>query len=293
MDTNAEEKSQQVTAQVELIIDKNFVEKRPLSASSTKAFNKSPKHYIEYLRTRYDKTEFAIGKACETILLEPEKVKDKFDIFKKFDRKSDAAKERWANMVLEAEKNKVTLINSDDFALASIMAENALANDNVRYWIERKRNIQRKLYWHDRKTGLPVVGYIDFDVETDEHISYLDIKTDYNGEPKAWFRHASDLGYKNQVGCYLEGAHRCFYEFPDFLFIVIEKAPPFNSYVVYCPGDYCNEAREEFRFTLKAFKFCMDNQQFDLGYDFWLFDTLPYFTMKEPKYKKSKRSLIE
>lgn len=274
---------------VELVINDEFLKKRPLSASSLKEFRKSPKHYIEYLiKPREFKDEFTIGKACECILLEKEKFNDKFRIYNKFDKRSDKAKARWAEMLVEAKGGKFEWITQENYDLACKMAESALANPRTRQWIEDRRFIQRKVAWTHTKTRLPIIGYVDFDVDYEEHISIVDIKTDYNGDPQKWFRHAADLDYEIQVGSYLCGYRKNFYCFPDFLFMVIEKAIPYNAYMVHCPPNYCEDAKHEFENTLLAFRYCMDNQLFHEGYDFWLFDTLPYFNMDKPRYKKSK-----
>lgn len=235
-----------------------------------------------------DKEQFTIGKACEGLLLEPEKFQSKFKIYEPFRKQSNKAKDQWRDMQTEAKEQKMELLTTDNFKLATMMAESALANDRVRFWIEKRRNVQRRISFTDRKTKLPVHGFIDFDVDINEKITILDIKTDYDGEPQKWFRHAADLDYKMQVGGYTIGYYRNYYQFAEFKFIVIEKSSPYNAYVVNCDNRYIKQAQEEFKNTLLAFKYCMDNEQFDMGYDFWLFDNMDYFTMEEPRYKRSK-----
>jgi hypothetical protein len=281
------------TAIEQIKITDEFVRKRPLSKSSLKAFREAPKNYIEYLRTPYEeKDEFVVGKAAEAMALDlalgSNTFGNGFEVYEKFARRSNADKERWKIMLDEAKEAKKVLIDSDNYHLSMKMAENAMANEECRYYLERAQNVQRKLSWTDKKTGLPVIGFIDFDVNIEDHIIIVDMKTDYNGEPDHWFRHAADLEYDLQVGVYLTGYHKIDYQFPDFMFLVMEKRPPQNAYMVHCPGNYCNDAKREFLQTLVAFRYCMDEDKFHMGYDFWLFDTLPYFTMRKPRYKRSK-----
>jgi len=279
------------SSSLQLVIDDKFLKKRPLSASSLKAFRLSPKHYIEYLITPWvPKDEFTIGKACECILLEKEKFNDKFRVYNKFDKRSIKAKEQWEDMLIEAKEGKFEWITQEFYDLACKMAESALANPNCKQWIDDKRHVQRKVAWTHTNTGLPIIGYIDFDVEREERVTIVDIKTDYNGEPDKWMRHAADLDYELQVGSYLLGYRKNFYCFPDFRFMVIEKSSPYNAYMTRCPSQYMEDAKDEFENTLLAFRYCMDNQQFHMGYDFWLFDTMADFTMEKPRYKRSKFS---
>ena len=281
MDTNITE--------AQLIIDDAFLEKRPLSKSSLKQFRKSPKHYIEYITTPYEeKPAYVIGKACEQLLMDPERFNDHFEAYQKFAKQSQAAKDQWNQMVEDAKASKKTLIDQDQYMQASIMAQNALANDSVRYWVERSRNLQKKLNWIDKKTGLPIIGFIDFDAVEDERLYIVDIKTDYNGDPDKWLNHAADLDYIMDVGTYCTGYHKMHYQFPEFKFMIIESSSPYNAHMINCPSNYVNDAKMEFENTLLAFRYCMDNQQFHMGYDFWLFDTLSGFTMQKPRWKKSK-----
>lgn len=277
------------TVITELIINDKFLETRPLSKSSLKAFRKSPKHYIEYITTPYKEIpSFIIGKACEQLLMDPESFNNHFEIYQKFAKNSKDAKAKWEQMVEDANASKKTLIDQEQYQEASMMAQSAMVNESVRYWIERSRNLQKKLSWTDKKTGLPIIGFIDFDVEIDEHLTVIDIKTDYNGEPRKWWNHAADLDYEMDVGVYLTGYHKMHYQFPDFMFMVIENSSPYNAHMIHCPGNYVDDAKTEFENTLMAFKYCMDHQLFHMGYDFWLFETLPYFIMEKPRFKKSK-----
>lgn len=280
------------TGSVEIVIDDQWLKKRPLSASSLKAFRKSPKHYIEYItKPRESKPEFVVGSALECLILEPEKFEKKFQVYQKFDKRSNKAKEQWTEMLVNAKNSKVELITEEEIDLATRMAESVFANESCMEWLNRKRYIQRKFLYTDHATQLPVVGYIDFDAEVDEIITIVDVKTTVDGEPDKWFRDAAKFEYDIQVGAYLEGYRRKFYAFPDFKFLVVEKNSPNNAYIVNCPGKYLEEAREEFRQTLVAFRYCMTENLFHMGYDFWLFDTLSGFTMQKPRYKRSKFSM--
>lgn len=277
-------------------ITPEFLDKRPLSYSSLKAFRKSPRHFIEYLtQPRVEKEEFVIGNACECLILEPEKFDTQFELYTKFEKRSNDAKALWAQMVENAKANKKQLINDEQFKQARIMADSVLNDERFDMYLsniainkEGQKEIQKQIRWTDKKTGLPVIAKLDFVCNFDEHLIVIDLKSTVDGDPNKFFRQAGDLDYELQVGCYLTAYHKKYYQFPDFIFITIEKEIPFSPQIIYCPSDYCNTAKDEFEQTLTAFKYCLDNNLWHQGYEFWLFDTKPYFTMEKPKYIKSK-----
>jgi len=48
---------------------------------------------------------------------------------------------------------------------------------------------------------------------------------------------------------------------------------------------YC---RDEFLGSLKAFRYCMDNDLFSQGYEFRLMKLMNYFSLTKPGYAKSR-----
>jgi hypothetical protein len=277
---------------------KKTLETRPLSKSSLVEFAQGPRYYIEYLLgLKKDKEEWDLGKAVECLLLECEYdgekwIKDVFDkkfiVADRLDQRKPENKKEWENNLANAKLNKQTLISTSMNSQAELMAIVTLSNPNCKYWIDQKKDIQKKISWTDKKTGLPITGIIDFSAEPDEHLTIIDIKTSKAESQDAFFKEVYKLGYNYQTGSYLTGYHKKYYKFPDFMFMVITKTFPYDSYMVHVPGDLCKDAKDEFDHLLTAFKYCMDNNQFHMGADFWLFDTLPYFSLEKPRYIKSK-----
>lgn len=274
-------------------ITDQLLKDRPLSASSLKAFRESPKHYIEYLTgPKKDIEAYLIGKATECLILQPEKFDKQFLLYEKFEKRSNDAKAKWAKMVEDSKANRTSLIDQQQYDKAKIMAQSALDTDETRYYIDHKRNIQKKLEWTDLKTKLPIIGYIDFDCDFDGHTVIVDIKTANDGNPDKFSRDAANLDYQVQVGAYLTGYHKMYYKFPDFMFMVIESTPPYDAIMVHCEPDYCQKAKDEFEYLLTAFRHCMNEKQFNRGRHFWSAE-LGYFNMQLPKYKKLKSATNE
>ena len=107
-----------------------------------------------------------------------------------------------------------------------------------------------------------------------------------DGDPADFGRLAYFRDMVVQCGAYLDGYHKMKYKFPYFIFIVVEPQEPFNVAVNFVDNKTANYCREEWAGTLKAFRYCLDNEQFDKGYEFRLFDNMDYFSMDLPGYAK-------
>ena len=284
-------------------ITDTFLKKRPLSASSLKAFggiDGSPKQYIHYLTKPFIDTDaFILGKATELLIysaLFPKlfKVNDKFQTYTKFAKRSDEAKAKWDKMVEDAAASKITLIEHEMFAQAQIMAQTALDTAETRYYLDRiaknkdgKPVIQHHIKWTDKSTDLPIHGYIDFMADIDGHLVIVDIKTDKDGGPADFIKNAKYQDHIVQVGAYLTGYHKTRYLFPDFMFMVIDKSEPYDAIMMHCEPDYCQAAKDEFAHILTAFKKCKDENLWHKGRSFWSAD-MGYFSMPMDRWMKLK-----
>ena len=235
-----------------MIIDQNFVEKRPLSKSSLKAFRKSPRHYLAYLDKKFAATPAMIlGSVVDTLTLEPDKFDKRFMVFQKATGKGSMAANN--EMKMKAAEKKITLIS-----------------------------------WRNKSTNLPLIGYQDFEAHVWETDFVIDLKTATSADPMEFNRSASKFEYDLDVGAYLDAHHKIWYRFPSFIFLVVETSEPFNVSVIFVDDTTAGEAKDEFYGTLKAFRYCMNNYpDFNVGYEFRLMGTKGYFNLELPKWKKS------
>jgi len=288
--------------EVKFKVTDRFLKDRPLSASSLKAFGGeegSPKKYIDYITGEYKETEdFIIGKATEMLIYEHMDSRfsseRSFQFYEPFPKRKEVDKERWVNMLAEAKENKVTLITQEQYDLSSDLKDTALQTEETRYYIDMVAKdkqgqtiIQKKVFYVDPITNLPVVGYIDFLVDIEGHFIIIDIKTDRSGGPNSFNRNLHAVDGHIQVGSYLNAFHKQEYLFPDFMFMVLDKTPPYDAIMVHCTPQYCETAKNEFNHILTAFRHCMNEDQFDRGRAFWSAE-MGYFNMDIQRYKQLK-----
>ena len=272
-----------------MIITQGFLETRPLSYSSLKAFRKSPKHYIKYLtEEKVDTDVFLMGKLVECLLLEPENVDKRFRVFEKPNLRTNAGKEEMEQILADANEKGYALVDRSIMETAKKSAEAVMSYDTSKALIEGKIKSQIRLKWKDHKTNLPLIGYVDFETKAWESDFIVDLKTTKDADPDEFIKSAVKFDYHIQCGSYMEGYPRVKFKFPHFAFLAVETSEPFNVSVMFCDNDYIQKAKDEFLGTLLAFKRCLDLQQFDQGYEFRLMDTKPYHSMALPGYYKPK-----
>lgn len=274
-------------------IDMEFLTKRPLSYSSLKAFRKSPRHYVQYVAQPKEKTEeMLFGTLVECLTLEPEKFDLKYMVYEPFEKRSNEAKAKYAGLIDAAQAAGVTLINSGMVEDAKKCVVSLFDHDVSRQIIEAKKRVQVKMKWLHKETGLPMIGYVDFESKAFESNFIIDLKTARSADPEEFIRDASKLDYHLQVGSYMDGYPRTQFLFPNMAFLVVETDEPYNVSVMFCEPDYIARSMDEFNGTMKAFKYCIDNDQFHMGYDFRLMGTKQYFGMSIPGYNKQKFETI-
>jgi len=270
-----------------MIIDQNFVEGRPLSKSSLKAFRKSPRHYLAYLDKKFKATPAMIlGSVVDTLTLEPDKFDKRFMVFQKATGKGSVAANN--EMKMKAAEKKITLITEEQYQTAQNCVEALYSHEESRQLLEAKKGIQKRLSWRNKSTNLPLIGYQDFEAHVWETDFVIDLKTAASADPMEFNRSASKFEYDLDVGAYLDAHHKIWYRFPSFIFLVVETTEPFNVSVIFVDDTTAGEAKDEFYGTLKAFRHCMNNYpDFNVGYEFRLMGTKGYFNLELPKWKKS------
>jgi len=266
-------------------IDHEFLNKRPLSASSLKAFRKSPKHYIQYLTEPYKTTPALIfGSLVDCLVLTPELYEKRFILMPKIDRRTKLGKIDYENFLKKAE-NK-TVITEEQLENAKKCKESLYSVQMSRELLESVKKIQIKLKWKSK--GLPMIGYADFESNTWGETFIVDLKTTADADPDNFIRSAIKFDYIIQCGAYLDAYIKKFYQFPYFIFLAVENSEPFNVSVNFCDNKFTELAKDELYGTLQVFKKCMDLNAWKQGYEFRIIDGLNYFTMQLPNYYKPK-----
>jgi hypothetical protein len=265
---------------------------RPLSYSSLKEFRKSPKHYVKYITSdrKPPSPEMILGNAFELRLYsfaadDLKLYQDGIHIYTKPNLRSNAGKEEW-EAIKTAGEGKIMIDEEQAKTVEAMLLSMQEYPEMVEY-VKSIRKTQVKLSWTDRKTGMPFIGYVDAEANAFDSDWVFDIKVTKDADPDAFQRAAFNWDYQQQIATYAEGYHKTQFRFPNFAFLCFDYNEPFNCSVIFVESKVLEEAREEWRRTVQAFKFCMDEELFHQGYEFRL-QSMPYFSLRKPGYYKPK-----
>lgn len=256
-------------------ITKEFIETRPLSYSSLKAFLRSPQHYVHYISTQKSATPaMEFGSLIDCLILTPDKFEEKYLVTEKIDRRTKEGKAKEEEFILaEAkfhEENGYSKKRIDEKQLeeAKQIVLKVNQDENARDILSLITQTQYKIDYRDKETDLPYIGYVDAIGEKDGKPIIVELKTCQDASENEFSRDAFYLHYYLQCAGYLEGIARKKGIFPDFYYLVVETNAPYGVNVIKAPSDYIQYGKEKLRGLFDDFKFCLDNNFFDKSYSF-------------------------
>jgi len=189
-----------------------------LSASSLKAFSKSPNHYLMYVNKTAETTPaMTFGSALHCFVLEPQEWSKRYAVAPAVDRRTKAGKIAFAEFV--AENPEQEIITPADYSVILRMEEalknNPQAYEMVNNATAKEQRCEMKLHGYDW------LGYADGFSAVENHV--FDIKTTQDSSPDSFMRTAYQMNYHEQayLYCKMTGA-------TNFYWIAMEKNAPYN-----------------------------------------------------------------
>lgn len=291
------------------------LENRPLSPSSLKNFLVHPAEFIHKRQEKWKGNAATIfGNLCDVIIYTPNELESRFviapldmpsrpqersinakymtnpkskdDFAKKAKLESDLA--RWKEFD-EKNGDKLGIVESD-LVEAFIIQGRFQRSEWAMKLFNATEQVQRKLSWTDKETGLPMIGYTDQDGMLGNTPFIADLKVMDSADPNIFPRRAFDLGYDLAVGCYCNGYIEKFHKYPDFYHIVMEKEPPYAMNVFKVSSSLMTYAKSKAELTLKEFQYCMDNELWHTSWEFRS-ELVGYNSLDLPAWVKAKESM--
>jgi len=237
-----------------------------ISKSGLDLINRSPLHYLHRYKTgqRERKRHFDIGTGAHTFILEPERIDEELAIVPDYAPKrptasqlkakhpSDKAKksiEFWGHFDREhAEKAFIFPRDLTDIHAmrASVFSHPAAAE------LLREGVAEHIHTWTDPTTGVDMKMRADWIVPKRKMI--VDLKTTDDASPKAFARSARKWRYDVQAAVYLDGIN-----YDNFIFIAVEKKPPYAVGVYFATPEMINEGRDKRDANLNTYAECLSN----------------------------------
>lgn len=229
-----------------------------ISKSGLDQINKTPANYFErYLnQNRIEEKQSAallFGSAFHAYILEPEVFKSEFIILPYFSGKGSRDKKE--QFILNA--GKKTPISIDDFQTIVGMADSINRHKVARKLINETGFSERVFHWTDKETG--VKCKCKPDRYNSQRKFIVDLKSTENASEDDFKFSAKKFRYYVQSAFYSDGLEANNVPVDGFIFIAVEKKPP---YLVNCfmYGENENDfGREQYKENLKTYAECLDS----------------------------------
>jgi exodeoxyribonuclease VIII len=161
-----------------------------------------------------------LGTALHARVLEPELFAAEYALAPAVDRRTKAGKDAWA----EAEAEGKTLLSAADWAQIDGMAAAIESHRGASKLLAQQGLTEASLFWTDDATGIECKCRPDRTI-SDEWI--LDLKTTEDASPAGFAKSAWNFRYHVQASWYLDGVRSYGGQPQGFVFIAVEKKPPY------------------------------------------------------------------
>lgn len=192
------------------------------------------------------------GQLFHKMALEPDTLLEEFAVAPAVDRRTKDGKAAYAAF-LEAAEGK-TILPQEDFARARQMCDALEANDFARKLLNGER--EKPFIWTDDLTGEECKCRTDCLTEIGEDLVIVDVKSADSAETEAFPRAAIKYGYDFQSAMYCEGVKVQTGREPLFVFIVIEKKPPYAINILQADKLFIRRGYDVFRELLGVYHDC-------------------------------------
>jgi exodeoxyribonuclease VIII len=235
----------------------SFDEYRAITAcnwSSLKHMSKSPAHYQEALQNPPTQSPaLLLGSALHTLALEPNFFPERYAVVPPgIDRRTKAGREAFAEF--EASAAGKAILTPDQDNTVRQMAAAVLRHPTASRLLSMCGQRELSVGWTDEETGTPCKCRIDAYSKGNGLV--VDLKSSDDGSPAAFARTCAKYGYHGQSSFYLDGLQAAGAYATQFLFVVVEKNPPYAVAVYLCDEPMIDAGRLKYQECLRLHAEC-------------------------------------
>ena len=232
-----------------------FGKRERLSNSGIKELLRCPARFKAMMDGDEEKATPALllGSLFHAMTLEPEKVPDYF-AKRENPGNTKAGKEESAAAAVKG----ITLISPDMWEQAVAMSESARNNTFLAAAL-KDANFQAEtsIYWD--QNGVPCKARLDGIAEIPGFgLCVIDLKSTTDASPEGIARHMCDFGYHRQAAWYSHAMAMVDRPVQAFVFVFVEKEPPYVSTAVTVAEEAIGLAHDEIRRALSLYSECME-----------------------------------
>ena len=238
---------------------------------------KSPAHYQEAkLHPPETTPAMHFGTAAHTWILEEDKAPEEIVVAPKVDRRTKSGKEAWAEF--EAMAGTRTVVTSEDAHHLAKMASAVRSHKIARTLLQARTHTETSVQWQDPRTE--ELCRCRPDLITPDFI--VDLKTTFDASRAAFAKTVHKYRYHVQAAYYLDGCkhHQLVSEGATFLFVVVERKPPYGVAVYALTHEDLERGRFQYERDLTRYSHCRKS-----GHWFGYTETIDYIQL--PSYARN------
>lgn len=256
---------------------KKYTEMEGVNNSKLALMKQCPQKYLYFLEhNREDSPALALGRAIHTAVLEPENFNKEFFCLPDIDRRTKAGKDEYNR--LSSENSNKTVLKADEFNKALEIATAVRSNSSVMKLLDGCET-EVSIDWNDPETGLKCKARLD--ANSQPLSTTIDIKTTTDASPKGFPRKLFSYGYHRQAAFYLNGLRSNGLQARHFVFVAVEKDPPFAVGIYRLTDDVIALAEKENTHLLRKLKVCQETGEWP-GYTQGIEDiSIPAYAIDE------------
>lgn len=193
-----------------------------ISKSDLDLINRSPAYY-RYVKEnpREQTAAMLFGSAVHKLVLEPESFDGEYAVAPLADRRTKAGKETWSEFAKGL--NGKTVIDSAAYEAARLAASAVMEHPAAAKLLQGGQ-AELSYFWEENGVKCKCrPDYLREDVKC-----VIDLKTTQNASPESFIKSAYDYRYHVQAAWYLRGLRACGVDAENFIFVAVEKEPPYT-----------------------------------------------------------------
>lgn len=204
--------------------EKEYRQHPAISRSELWHIRESPQKFKYYKENPPEPTpSLLFGQVFHKILLEPDTFCEEFVVAPEVNRRTKEGKQIWESFVSEHENQ--TIIQAEMFALAKEMCEAVNREPLAVKLLNGAAEVP--FFWTDEMTGEDCKCRVDVLNTAYSQPIIVDVKTTADASTDSFIRSAINYGYDFQAAMYFNGVAKNIGKKPLFVFIAVEKEPPY------------------------------------------------------------------
>lgn len=204
--------------------EREYREHPAISRSELWYIHESPQKFAHHIAHPEEPTPALLfGQVFHKLALEPETFLDEYAIAPKCDRRTKEGKAIWADFQ-QASQGK-TAVPTEMYEQASEMCKSLQSVPFAVKLLSGRREVP--FFWRDDLTGEGCKCRVDCLNENFSQPIVVDLKSTTDASTEAFMKSAINYGYDFQAAMYSEGVEANIMQKPLFVFIAVEKNPPY------------------------------------------------------------------